>query len=394
MISAVARRAVARLPPHSAHRPSPAKPLHIAVDSSVRRMYVGLMSEAHEIIASLRAVGITVHEYGSQAAQGSLISVAGHTRMLRLYSWRVTDNGGATGEARSWNERRIQAIGSKTQRIEVAADAETLILGWCSDFAPHPLIVAFNPFGVASRVNGKVEGKGADGVVGARASDSQQFRQSLLDEATSTGLALWRNQHGEYVVAMTPLRFVDYLTHYKPAYHAKGAPFEERVSADRPMGELVAEAELDDADPLDTSTSDAPPAFDLSVVEVGRERVARDIVIRRGQAAFRQGLLEVYGCCAMSGSTVEPALEAAHIVPYRGPGTNHVSNGLLLRADFHSLFDFGLLSVDPATLSIIVSPMLTNSEYVGLHGQALNLGFRRATPSPHALAIHRAFARL
>lgn len=96
----------------------------------------------------------------------------------------------------------------------------------------------------------------------------------------------------------------------------------------------------------------------------------------------------------MSGSTVEQALEAAHIVRYQGPGTNHVSNGLVLRADLHTLFDFGLLSVDPATLTILVSPELGGSDYVGLRGQLLKLAHALATPSPHALAYHRAFAGL
>lgn len=41
------------------------------------------------------------------------------------------------------------------------------------------------------------------------------------------------------------------------------------------------------------------------------------------------------------------ALEAAHIVPYSGEGGHEVRNGLLLRADFHRLFDAGLVSVTP-----------------------------------------------
>jgi HNH endonuclease len=32
-------------------------------------------------------------------------------------------------------------------------------------------------------------------------------------------------------------------------------------------------------------------------------------------------------------------LEAAHISPYRGEEDNHPENGLLLRADLHTLFD-------------------------------------------------------
>jgi putative restriction endonuclease len=41
---------------------------------------------------------------------------------------------------------------------------------------------------------------------------------------------------------------------------------------------------------------------------------------------------------------------AAHIAPFRGPKDNHPANGLLLRADLHTLFDVELLAIDPTTL--------------------------------------------
>jgi len=50
--------------------------------------------------------------------------------------------------------------------------------------------------------------------------------------------------------------------------------------------------------------------------------------------------------CAITGCTIDHVLEAAHISPYLGEHTNHVTNGLLLRADIHTLFDRGLIKVD------------------------------------------------
>ncbi|MHB8878606.1 MAG: HNH endonuclease, partial [Myxococcaceae bacterium] len=318
----------------------------------------------------------------------------GHARAVRLYAWRVTDNGRATGTARPADERRIQAIGSRTQQLDATADPETVVLGWSDEFGPDPLIVAFNPYGVARRVNGKIERKVAAGVEVARASDSQQFRQSLLDEATSVGIALGRNQHGEYVVAMKPARFEDYLNQYKPTYQADTAATGAPLAGARSMDELVADAELEEAEPLDASDADVLPTFDPSAIEDGRERVAREIAIRRGQAAFRQQLLATYGCCAMTGCTVEAALEAAHIVRYQGPGTNHPTNGLLLRADVHTLFDFGLLAVDAAALSILVAASLSGTEYAGLGGQPLRITHASVSPSREALQVHRALAGL
>ncbi|WP_200883691.1 HNH endonuclease [Archangium violaceum] len=52
------------------------------------------------------------------------------------------------------------------------------------------------------------------------------------------------------------------------------------------------------------------------------------------------------GRCALTDCEEPRVLEAAHIFPYHGPQTNHVTNGLLLRADLHVLFDLGLLRTE------------------------------------------------
>lgn len=354
------------------------------------------MSAASEIVAALRAAGVEVNVAGPRAAQGSIASVGGYPRMVRVYAWQVTDNGRATGTARPADERRIQAIGSRTQLIDVSSDPETVVLGWSDEFGPEPLIVAFNPNSVARRVNGKIERKVAAGVDDARASDSQQFRQALLDTASVEGIAIGPNQHGEYVVAMKPSRFVEYLSVYKPMYHATGAAGTTLppTVAGRSMSDLVTEAESEGAAPPDFFEAAPPQAFDPGMIEDGRERVAREIAIRRGQAGFRRQLLAAYGCCAMTGCTVEAALEAAHIVPYQGPGTNHISNGLVLRADVHTLFDLGHLAVAPDTLTILVASHLDGTEYASLRGQILRVAHVGISPSRAALQVHRTFAGL
>ncbi|NRF88429.1 HNH endonuclease [Burkholderia gladioli] len=350
------------------------------------------MSATSEIVAALQAAGVVVNVTGPRATQGSVATVGGHPRAVRLYAWQVTDNGRATGTARPADERRIQAIGSRTQLIDASPDPETVVLGWCDEFGPEPLIVAFNPYSVARRVNGKIERKIAAGSNDARASDSQQFRQALLDQASAEGIAVGPNQHGEYVVAMKPSRFIDYLSAYKPMYHTIGAAAARPVAIGRSMGDLVTEAEGEEAAPPDIFETALPQAFDPGMIEDGRERVAREIAIRRGQAVFRRQLLNAYGCCAMSGSTVVETLEAAHIVPYQGPGTNHPSNGLLLRADLHTLFDLGLLAVVPQTLTILVATQLNGTEYEALRGQPLRVDHGSVSPSREALQVHRNFA--
>ena len=121
-----------------------------------------------------------------------------------------------------------------------------------------------------------------------------------------------------------------------------------------------------------------------------RERTNRAIVQRQGQPKFRSELLKAYGGqCAITGCDAEAALEAAHIFPYRGTDTNHVTNGLLLRADIHTLFDLYLISIDPDTSKVIVSSSLLNTCYKELNGKSLKSPQNyAASPSLQALARH------
>ena len=132
-------------------------------------------------------------------------------------------------------------------------------------------------------------------------------------------------------------------------------------------------------------------SFDPATVREGREWVLASIVRRRGQAAFRLGLLKAYaGRCAITGCTVEPILEAAHIIPYSGSQTHHIQNGLLLRADIHTLFDLLLLAIDPDTYTVSLSTVLQASEYNILSGSKIILPENQAyQPSVAALRAHR-----
>lgn len=74
--------------------------------------------------------------------------------------------------------------------------------------------------------------------------------------------------------------------------------------------------------------------------------------------------MEAYrGRCAVTGCDATWALEAAHLRPYRGPESNTVTNGLLLRSDIHTLFDLRLLAIDPTTHGVVVSKLLAGTQY-------------------------------
>jgi putative restriction endonuclease len=95
--------------------------------------------------------------------------------------------------------------------------------------------------------------------------------------------------------------------------------------------------------------ADLNGAFRLVGVDE-RSRVVSERVAREGQGVFKARLLEAYGRqCAITGEHTEPVLDAAHIQPYLGPASNHVQNGLLLTSEFHTLFDNGLVAVEPPT---------------------------------------------
>lgn len=115
--------------------------------------------------------------------------------------------------------------------------------------------------------------------------------------------------------------------------------------------------------------SEPDEQFDPKGQDDARARVLRAVVQRRGQQKFRKALIAAYGGrCSITGCPVTPLLEAAHITPYLGPDTNSVTNGLLLRADLHTLWDLGLLAVDPETQTVWVSPDIDDPIYQGLMG--------------------------
>lgn len=124
--------------------------------------------------------------------------------------------------------------------------------------------------------------------------------------------------------------------------------------------------------------------------EDGRKKVLAEVARRQGQKAFRGRLIDAYGgACAITGTSVLDVLQAAHIRPYNGPSTNHVTNGLLLRADLHTLFDLKLVTVEPGTMTVCVSPLLADTPYASFHGSPLSLPSKPTLrPSGVALANH------
>lgn len=130
--------------------------------------------------------------------------------------------------------------------------------------------------------------------------------------------------------------------------------------------------------------------FDPDDMSDGRNKIMSEVVRRLGQRKFRRKLINAYGGeCAVTKCDTIWVLEAAHILPYRGLKTNSVSNGLLLRADIHTLFDIGLISVEPVNLVVRASRMLSGSPYEALDGRPLTLPAKSSLhPNIKAIEYH------
>lgn len=77
----------------------------------------------------------------------------------------------------------------------------------------------------------------------------------------------------------------------------------------------------------------------------GKKQIYRP---RLGQGSFRLAVTDAYDrACAVTGEHSLPVLDSAHIQSYADGGPHEVSNGILLRADLHRLYDKGYVTVTP-----------------------------------------------
>jgi hypothetical protein len=110
---------------------------------------------------------------------------------------------------------------------------------------------------------------------------------------------------------------------------------------------------------------------------------------RRGQREFRFRLMKRFGeICAFSGVQPPQVLEAAHIDSFAATGKHALDGGLLLRRDFHSLFDAHLMTVNPTSWRVEVAPRLKSfASYGPLDGVDLQIPVK-ARPAHDILRSH------
>lgn len=124
----------------------------------------------------------------------------------------------------------------------------------------------------------------------------------------------------------------------------------------------------------------------------GKEQIIKP---RIGQGSFKVLITDAYQRrCAITGEKTLPVLEAAHIKPYSMDGPHEINNGLLLRRDFHTLFDRGYITVDK-NFTVEVSHRIkedfgNGKEYYAHHGSKLIIlpESKEQLPDPYYLEWH------
>jgi len=102
------------------------------------------------------------------------------------------------------------------------------------------------------------------------------------------------------------------------------------------------------------------------------------ILPRLGHGSFRVIVTDAYQRrCAITEEKTLPTLEAAHIKPFSQEGPHSVDNGILLRSDFHRLFDAGYATVTTDhhfEVSRRIHDEFDNGEYYyTFHGKRLHV---------------------
>ncbi|MET0418989.1 MAG: HNH endonuclease [Actinoplanes sp.] len=123
-----------------------------------------------------------------------------------------------------------------------------------------------------------------------------------------------------------------------------------------------------------------------------RVRAAAWTVLRPGQQAFRQLLLQHYRTCVVTGEPLDDVLDAAHVAPFNGPQSDVLENGLLLRTDIHRLFDRHLFSFENGR--VVIGPPLLGTSYERLPAQILHSAMVTSVASHRLLGHLARFRRL
>ena len=105
---------------------------------------------------------------------------------------------------------------------------------------------------------------------------------------------------------------------------------------------------------------------------------------------FKFEVLKRYaGKCPLTGISVKPMVDAAHVVEVKDGGSDAVSNGMLLEKGVHAAFDSHLWAIHPDSLVIVTRRGGPSRADMGITVDQLN----PAEPLPHPDAISQRWER-
>lgn len=148
----------------------------------------------------------------------------------------------------------------------------------------------------------------------------------------------------------------------KPVRHLEAIILPEQLNAI----ETLVEA------PVDFDSVANNPSYIPALSESIEQALFADRIVRTrtNQNDFKERVAANFGYrCAITNSG--EALEAAHIEPV-GMGNNNTSNGVLMLACLHRLFDAGLMAINPDFLTVHFKPDCTYFAKNTLEGKKLN----------------------
>jgi predicted restriction endonuclease len=118
------------------------------------------------------------------------------------------------------------------------------------------------------------------------------------------------------------------------------------------------------------------------------------------QKEFRDNVAKVYGYkCAVTQTRVQIACQAAHVFECKNTDEDNfinamdITNGILLRRDWHIGFDKQLWGIHPTTLTIVMGEKMKKiSEYEAFNGKKIHLP-KDVKNQPNSKALKARFAQ-
>ncbi|MBM7556727.1 HNH endonuclease [Halanaerobacter jeridensis] len=113
--------------------------------------------------------------------------------------------------------------------------------------------------------------------------------------------------------------------------------------------------------------------FSFSSISADEEYQFNQAPQTRGQSEFRQNLFRYYNNQGViTKEHNAELLDAVHIHPHLTSNRHHPKNGILLRTDFHKLFDEGLITITPG-YQVLVASQLESDYYHEYHNKDIYL---------------------